>query len=243
MQRRNGLILPISKLVPIDENQITYRLGVRRMSAQQVLWPLLLVLPMLSACAAASKAGDLAAKPLEYLGLIESSEEEAEASARVTKNRKDASQRAAIRHVDFAVSAGSNLNASESNAGLALVVRIYLLRDATAFQQAPFETFTNEEREAAVLGADVVSVRELILTPEQKLQTRQEVTTEVNSLGIVGLFRAPAVHRWRLLFDLKQAAREGVVLGANACALSVTAGLTGLDPEGQPWRLLPPRCP
>jgi len=206
------------------------------------LWPLIAA-ALLSSCAAASKVSELAAKPLEYVGLIETSKEEAEAAAQAAKNRKAVLQRAAIRSVDLTISGGSNLNASEQGEGLALVLRFYALRDATAFQQAPFETFTNAERESEALAADLVTVRELVLTPEQQLQSRQEIAAEVNVLGLVALFRQPAARRWRLVLDLKQAAREGIVLGANACALSVTAGLTGLDADGLPWRLLPARCP
>ena len=83
----------------------------------------------------------------------------------------------------------------------------------------------------------------LVLTPEQRLQSLQVIHPEVNVLGVVALFRKPAERRWRLVFDLQQAAREGIVLGANACALSVTSGLNGLDGAGLPWRLLSTRCP
>lgn len=198
---------------------------------------------LLSSCAAVSQVGDLAAKPLEYVGLIESSKEEAEAAAQAAKNQKDALQRAAIRKVELSLSAGANLNANEDGVGLALVVRVYGLKDATAFQQLPLESFSSPEREAEALGADVVTTRELVITPGQKLQSQQQIDPEVNAIGVVALFREPAVHRWRLVFELKQAAREGIVLGANACALSATAGLSGADPEGLSWRLLPARCP
>lgn len=198
---------------------------------------------LLPACAAVNTVGALAAKPLEYVGLLESSGEEAQAAAQAAEHRKAAIQRAAIRNVNLAVTGGPNLNVDEEGNGLALVLRFYALRDATAFQQAPFETFADENRAAEVLGADVVTVRELVLTPEQRLQSLQAIHPEVNVLGVVALFRKPAESRWRLVFDLQQAAREGIVLGANACALSVTSGLNGLDGAGLPWRLLPARCP
>lgn len=234
----------------MDANHITYQPN-RRLTALCGVLMSCLAAATLSACAAAAtKIGDLAAAPLEYVGLIQSSADEgqtaadtAKENAQFAKDKKEAVRRAAIRKVNVSFAAGPNLNANSSGQGLSLVVRVYTLRSSVAFAQAPYETFTNPEREAEAFGEDVVKSREVVLTPGQQVLSPQDIGPEVNAVAIVALFRSPAANRWRVVFNLKEAARDGIVVGANACALSVTSGVSGNDADGRPWPLLPARCP
>ncbi len=82
-----------------------------------------------------------------------------------------------------------------------------------------------------------------MLTPGQRIDTVQDIAADVNAVAIVALFRNPEPLRWRLVFDLKDAAKEGIIIGANACALTVTSGLNGTDGAGRPLKLLPPNGP
>ncbi|WP_347556594.1 type VI secretion system lipoprotein TssJ [Robbsia sp. KACC 23696] len=128
------------------------------------------------------------------------------------------------RQIALTLDAGTNLNAGTTKRGLALIVRIYALKDPTSFQQAPFDTFLDPNKEKQVLGQDLMQVREVTLIPGQRYTSTEKVPYEAGALGIVALFRQPASQRWRLVFDPKQSEKSGVLVGMHACAMTVTAG-------------------
>ena len=135
-----------------------------------------------------------------------------------------------VRTVHLRLYAGQNLNVDQQGRPLALVARIYKLRDATAFNQAPFETFLNPDREKQAFGNDLVDVRELLLLPGQHYEVDEGIPAGANDLGVVALFRAPGAQRWRFAFDIGRSIRSGITVGAHACAMTATEGaLVGGD--------------
>jgi len=136
-----------------------------------------------------------------------------------------------LRSVPLRVHAGQVLNTDPSGQSLALVARVYRLRDAEAFLQTPYEAFGDPAREASAIGRDLVSVREVVLKPGGRHESTQNLDADVQYIGVVGLFRSPAEHRWRFVFDARESA-GGIVLGAHGCALSVSEGrVVGTSPE------------
>lgn len=128
------------------------------------------------------------------------------------------------REVALTLDAGSNLNAGNSHKSFAVVVRLYALKDPTSFQQAPFDTFLDPNKEKQVLGQDLLQVRELTLTPGQHFTSTEKIPYEAGAFGIVALFRQPAAQRWRLLFDPKKSTKSGILVGLHSCAMTVAAG-------------------
>lgn len=128
------------------------------------------------------------------------------------------------RKVPISIAVGKNLNADDRGRPLAAVMRVYKLKDATAFYQAPFDTFVTPGRDKAVLGDDLIESRELTLIPNQQLNLTEAVPRAATGVGIVVLFHSPGGQRWRVAFDAEEAEKTGVVLGAHACALTVTRG-------------------
>ncbi len=185
----------------------------------------------LGGCAAASRIAEEADVPLQALGISRPSEPPV-LPPPPPRTRK----------VRLAIETANDLNADDRGLGLATVARIYKLRDATAFNQATFETFVKPEQERAALAADLVEVREVILTPGQHFEAQEVLDNESPFLGVVALFREPAPYRWRFVFKASDAEKTGVLIGAHACALSVTVGLLGVDPAGRPLGQLPPHC-
>lgn len=118
------------------------------------------------------------------------------------------------------VEASRNLNAGEDGRGLATVVRLYQLRDQNTFLAMPYSTFGSANREKQVIGSDLVSVRELTLSPGQTLALKEQVGSETQYFGVVALFRSPAQQRWRLAFALAELDQSGLVVGAHSCALT-----------------------
>jgi type VI secretion system protein VasD len=128
------------------------------------------------------------------------------------------------RTVALKLHAADNLNVHEQGQPLALVARIYKLRQNAAFERTPFAAFLDPAAERQALGADLLEVKEVTLVPGQRYEVDEKVSREAAYVGVVALFHAPAEQRWRLSFAAADAEREGVTIGAHACALSVGAG-------------------
>ncbi|PAJ80969.1 type VI secretion system lipoprotein TssJ [Burkholderia ubonensis] len=138
------------------------------------------------------------------------------------------------RNVGITLAAASNLNAANDNKPLALVVRLYALKDPTSFQQAPFDSFTDPNKEKAALGADLLNVREITLIPGQRYTATEKVSREAQAFGIVALFRDPALQRWKLTFDPAKSEKSGIIIGLHNCAMTVTGGTVIAPQQGAP---------
>lgn len=145
------------------------------------------------------------------------------------------------RNVGLTLFAAPNLNAADDKRPLALVVRLYALKDPTSFQQAPFDAFTDPAKEKTVLGGDLLSVREVTLIPGQRYAVTEKVSREAQAFGIVALFRQPAMQRWKFAFDPAKSEKSGIMIGLHNCAMTVTNG-TVIPPEqglpAQPLNML-----
>jgi type VI secretion system protein VasD len=128
------------------------------------------------------------------------------------------------RNVVVHLHAAPRLNVDARGQSLALVVRIYKLRQRGAFDQAPFAAFLSAQAERDVLGADLVEVREITLVPGQHLDVNDRLARDTPWLGVVALFHAPAEHGWRAVFAAADAEQAGVTIGLHACALTVGTG-------------------
>ena len=129
------------------------------------------------------------------------------------------------RKVALRLHAAKRLNLDPRGQPLALLVRIYKLRQRTAFDQAPYSAFLSPQAEREALGADLLDVRELTLVPGQQLELDEKLAREAGWLGVVALFHSPRPQGWRLAFAATEAERGGVTIGLHACAMSAnTAG-------------------
>ena len=128
------------------------------------------------------------------------------------------------RTVALHLHAASRLNVDARGQSLALLVRIYKLRQRTTFEGAPYTVFLSPQAERELLGTDLVEVRELTLVPGQHLDLNEKLPRDAPWLGVVALFHAPAAQGWRTAFAAADAERAGVTLGVHACALTTGAG-------------------
>ena len=126
--------------------------------------------------------------------------------------------------ITLRIHAGDTLNVDANERPLSVVVRIYRLKDAEAFMNAPLPSFKDADAEKAAFGNELIAVREIVLTPRQKYEVIETLPLDVKFVGVVGLFRAPSQGRWRFAFDKDAAAKTGITLGAHACAFSVASG-------------------
>ena len=133
------------------------------------------------------------------------------------------------RNVVVHLHAATRLNVDARGQPLALLVRIYKLRQRGAFEQAPFAAFLSPQAEREALGADLVDVREVTLVPGQHLDVNDRLARDTPWLGVVALFHAPAEHGWRAVFSAEEVEQAGLTVGLHACALTVG---TGAAPAG-----------
>jgi len=125
------------------------------------------------------------------------------------------------RTIHLQLHAGQRLNTDAQGQSLALVARIYKLRQRAAFEQAPYDSFLDVQKEKALLGPDLLEVKEVLLVPGQRLDLQEKVTREAGFIGVVALFRAPAAQRWRATVAAQDAENDGLTIGLHACTISM----------------------
>lgn len=179
----------------------------------------------LSGCASDSKLGKAMDKTLQAVGIRDT--------------KPDAPPTIPLR-----LYAGSNLNAANDKRATAAVVKVYHLRSSQRFEQAPFNAFLDQAGEQAALGADLLSVNEVVLTPGARQELSEQLSEGTAVLGVVALFRAPAENRWRLAFDTKGKTlpQDGVTVGIHACALTSDSKALLTRISGDPGSLASIRC-
>lgn len=129
------------------------------------------------------------------------------------------------RKVPLRLHAADVLNTDQSGRALSVVVRIYRLKSAAAFQALPYEAFLAAQPATdSPLRSEVLGVRELVLVPGQRAESVETLSPEVTHLAVVALFRAPSPQRWRFVFDVGANSSSGLTLGLHGCAMSVGTG-------------------
>lgn len=174
------------------------------------------LLTWVTGCAAvdASAIGSIASAAMESVGL---------------KKPDIPDAKKAPRTVQISLDAGSNLNAVQ-NRPLAVLVKIYKLKNANTFMQAPLNSLTDAASEKAFLGADLLEERDITLIPGQQYMVAEKVSKEADAIGIVALFHSPAPRRWKFLFNAARAEKTGIKLGVHACAMTVVSGEVSRPP-------------
>jgi type VI secretion system protein VasD len=142
------------------------------------------------------------------------------------------------RNVVVHLHAAPRLNVDARGQSLALLVRVYKLRQRAAFEQAPFAAFLSPQAERDALGADLVDVREVTLVPGQHLDVSDRLARDTPWLGVVALFHAPAERGWRAAFAAADAEQAGVTVGLHACALTAGTGAAPVEDAVRPLSLV-----
>jgi type VI secretion system protein VasD len=134
------------------------------------------------------------------------------------------------RNVSLRLHAAKRLNVDARGQPLALLVRVYKLRQRTAFEQAPYAAFLSPQSERDSLGADLLEVKELTLVPGQQLELHEKLPRDAGWLGVVALFHAPQPQGWRLVVAAPEAEQAGLTVGLHACAMRTDSGTGAAKP-------------
>jgi type VI secretion system protein VasD len=170
----------------------------------------------LAGCASQGSGGGVLDKALEAVGLSKPAPPELSAdSIKLPAQPKK---------VTLRLHAAETLNTDANGKALSVVARVYKLRSATTFMQAPYDAFKDSASERQALGNDIIESREVVLTPGKKYEVVETLPNETAQIAVVALFRTPDPQRWKFVFDAKDAVKTGVTLGLHACAMSVAGG-------------------
>ena len=146
------------------------------------------------------------------------------------------------RNIALKLHASSNLNAGATGKPLSLITRVYKLKQTAAFYSAPYDVFLSPEKEKALLGADLLEVRELTLVPGQLYEVTEQVSSESTYIGVVTLFRKPAPQRWRAAFAAAEAETSGITMGLHACSMTLGKGAFTDQVQMSEMVNIPSRC-
>ena len=104
--------------------------------------------------------------------------------------------------VRVSIRAADRLNPDESGESLATTLRLYQLKDVSKLQAASLEQVLDNDR--AVLGDDLVSVKEITLYPGEAAAPSLGRREGAFFLAVVAFFRHPSGLQWRVASKLAQ---------------------------------------
>lgn len=104
------------------------------------------------------------------------------------------------RNLQLLVQAQRSLNTDASNASASLALRVYVLRDASGFEKASFDSLYEDD--AATLGSNVLLRENLYLRPGEARELALELSGDARALGIFGAFREIEHSQWRAILPL-----------------------------------------
>ncbi|OWY37114.1 type VI secretion system-associated lipoprotein [Xenophilus sp. AP218F] len=115
--------------------------------------------------------------------------------------------------------ASAQLNQAGTGKPLSVVVNIYQLKSPDLFNRLTVESINSGKPVAELLGDTVVASKEMILVPGAKQELEETIKEEARYVGVVGNFRQPDRHYWRLLYDADRVRSKDLKFMAAECYL------------------------
>ena len=116
------------------------------------------------------------------------------------------------------VQAAAGVNPSVSKRPSPLLVRVYELKGATAFNNADFVALF--QRDQAELGADMVSREEIMLNPGETRPITKTLATETRFIGVFAAYRDLERARWRAIVAIEVGKKNNLLVRADELAIS-----------------------
>ncbi|MGH8501041.1 MAG: type VI secretion system lipoprotein TssJ, partial [Gammaproteobacteria bacterium] len=104
--------------------------------------------------------------------------------------------------VNAHIEASTDLNPDPWDRASPVVLRIYYLQEASAFQQAEF--FPLYDQETDVLGPALIASEELIIQPGEHREYKATIAPETQYIAAMAAFRDIEHARWRALMELSE---------------------------------------
>jgi type VI secretion system protein VasD len=126
------------------------------------------------------------------------------------------------------IQASEDVNPDASGRPSPLVIKIFQLKGRSKFEQAEyFALFDDAE---ATLGADLLAVEQLMLTPGEYRAYEGEFDPDTRFVGVIAGYRDINQAEWRSLVEMPEKSvikflkRSALVINAGRLSLSVNAG-------------------
>ncbi|WP_091191492.1 type VI secretion system lipoprotein TssJ [Formivibrio citricus] len=116
-------------------------------------------------------------------------------------------------------SADHLLNVDANGKPLSVVLRVYQLSSRNAFGRLTFEAINSGKTDMELFGNELISREEIVLLPGQALKLEQTVAKETSHVGVVGFFRSPDPHFWRVLVDADDVRKKTLSFQVHNCAI------------------------
>ncbi|RYX88635.1 MAG: type VI secretion system lipoprotein TssJ [Comamonadaceae bacterium] len=142
--------------------------------------------------------------------------------------------------LEISIKAGADLNEDIKGRGAPMLLRVYELKSAAAFEEGEF--FALQANPKAVLGADLLAVDQFIIRPGETREIRRKSNPATTAIGIFAGFRDLPSASWRVVQPLPappDAAWYRAVIPANQARLLIDLQanailLTDLDAAARP---------
>ena len=122
--------------------------------------------------------------------------------------------------VKATVQAAADVNPDSRKRASPLVVRIYELKSAAAFEAADFLSLY--DRDQATLAGDMVGREEFTMRPGESRPWEKTISPEVRFIGVMAAYRDIERARWKTLIAIKPGLKNTVTIKADAITLSAS---------------------
>lgn len=120
--------------------------------------------------------------------------------------------------VTGSIEASAQLNLSVSRVPSPLLLRVYELKTAAAFNSADFMSLYQSDQ--ATLGADIVAREEMMLKPGQTVPVRKTLGADTRFIGVVGAYRNLERANWRAIVAVQPGKAQTLTIRAADLAVS-----------------------
>ena len=120
--------------------------------------------------------------------------------------------------VKATVQAAADVNPDTRQRASPLVVRIYELKSAAAFEASDFLSLY--DRDQATLGAEMVGREEFTMRPGETRPWEKTLGPEVRFIGVMAAYRDIERARWKTLIAVKPGLKNAVTIKADAITLT-----------------------
>ena len=110
-------------------------------------------------------------------------------------------------------------NPNENGDPAPVVVRVYQLKEVTAFQNA--EYFDLADNDKKVLGGDLIGVQEYEMAPGKSQDYNRDISSEATHIGVIASFRDIDSAQWRDVIELKKEKKNEFVIYLTSLAVRI----------------------
>ena len=122
--------------------------------------------------------------------------------------------------VSGTIQAAANVNPSASKRPSPLLVRVYELKSAAAFNNADFMALY--QRDQAELSTELVAKEEFVLAPGESKSYAKTLAPETRFLGVVAAYRDLEHAKWRSIVAVQPAQKHQLRIVANELSIDAS---------------------